>query len=218
VADVMGGVKFNYDACHVVSRYLKPLTGAVVRPSLRIIGYATLMGPPQALYLHRSAQGTRSELDGLPLWLVLVTEFLTRAAIFTLGVFSAEEWMGSETFHRYQLAYFGMAMVASGAIHTLIYYLTLGIGAQYWQFSTMQRIYRLGRNVTYSVSPALMVALATLWWQDLHNIPLFDGETVWRISASVWGVFLLLGICEAMFVKRIPTGLERDAALIQAGR
>jgi hypothetical protein len=29
---------------------------------------------------------------------------------------------------------------------------------------------------------------------------------------------MLLGVSEAMFVKRIPTGLERDAALLQSGR
>lgn len=211
-------MKFIYDALHVACSYQLSPIGVNVSPSLRIIGYATLMGPPQALYLHRSAQGTRSELDGLPLWLVLFTEFLLRATVFTLGVFLVSEWLGAEIFLIYKVTYFAIAMAVSGAVHTVIYYLTLGIGAKYWQFSTMQRLYRLGRNLTYSVAPALVAALATLVWQDLRYIPLFDGETVWRISASVWGVFLLLGICEAMFVKRIPTGLERDAALIQAGR
>jgi hypothetical protein len=176
------------------------------------------MGPPQAVYMHRSAQGTQSELDGLPLPLVLLTEFLMRAAIFTLGVYAAGEWMGSETFHRYHLTYFALAIAASGALHTLIYYFALGVGAQYWSFSSMQRLYRLGRNLTYSVSPALLAALATLWWQDLRHIPLFDGDTVWLVSASVWIFFLLLGLCEAMFVRRIPTGLERDAAVLQSGR
>jgi hypothetical protein len=189
-----------------------------VSPSLRIIGYVTLMGPPQALYLHRSAQGTRSELDGLPFWVVLVTEFLVRTAIFTLGVFATGEWMGSEIFHLYKLDYFGFALAAAGAIHTLIYYLTLGVGAKYCQFSTMQRMYRLGRNLTYAVAPSLVAALATLWWQDLRHIPLFDGDAVWLISAAVGGFFMLLGVCEAMFVRRIPTGLERDAALLQSGR
>ncbi|MFM1979953.1 MAG: hypothetical protein RLZ68_1218, partial [Pseudomonadota bacterium] len=68
------------------------------------------------------------------------------------------------------------------------------------------------------VAPALVAALATVVWQDQHHIPLFDGETVWRISAAGWGLFMLLGVCEAVFVKRIPTGLERDAALLQSGR
>jgi hypothetical protein len=176
------------------------------------------MGPPQALYLHRSAQGTHSELDGLPLWLVLFTEFLLRATVFTLGVFLVGEWMGAEIFHLYRVAYFAIAIAVCGAVHTVIYYLTLGVGAKYWQFSTMQRLYRFGRNLTYSVAPALVAALATLVWQDLHHTPLFDGETVWRTSAAVWGLFMLLGVCEAVFVKRIPTGLERDAALLQSGR
>jgi hypothetical protein len=202
----MGDAKFIYDAPHGSCRHPPPI-GVVVSPSLRIIGYATLLGPPRALHLHRSAQGTRSELDGLPLWLVLVTEFLMRAAIFSLGFFLAEEWMGSEIFHLYKLAYFATAMVVSGALHTAIYFLTVGIGAQYGPVSTMQRLYRLGRNLTYSVAPALLAGLATLWWQDLRHIPLFDGETVWLISASVWGFFILLGVCQAVFVKRVPTGL-----------
>jgi hypothetical protein len=209
-------LKFIYDACQVACRYQPSPIGVNVSPSLRIIGYATLMGPPQALYLHRSAQGTRSELDGLPLWLVLFTEFLVRATIFTLGVFFVGEWMGAEIFLLYRVTYFAIAMAVSGAVHTVIYYLTMGVGAKYWQFSTMQRLYRLGRNLTYSVAPALVAALATLVWQDLRYIPLFEGDTVWRISAAVWGLFMLLGVCEAMFVKRIPTGLERDAALLES--
>jgi hypothetical protein len=211
-------VKFIYDATHGACRHQPSPIGVVVSPSLRIIGYATLIGPPQALYLHRSAQGTHSELDGLPLWLVLFTEFLLRATVFTLGVFLVGEWMGAEIFHLYRLAYFAIAMAVSGAAHTVIYYITLGVGAKYWQFSTMQRLYRLGRNLTYSVAPALVAALATLVWQDLRYIPLFEGDTVWRISAAVWGLFMLLGVSEAMFVNRIPTGLERDAALLQSGR
>lgn len=176
------------------------------------------MGPPQAVYLHRSAQGTRTELDGLPLWLVVLAEFAVRATIFTFSVFVAQEWIGVEDFHVYQLTFFAYVVAVSGAAHTLIYYLTLGVGAKRWSFSRMQRVYRLGRNLTYSVAPAVAASLATLWWQDLHHIPLFSGGTVEQVGVSVAAAFMVLGVGEALLVKRIPTGLELDASLFRSGR
>jgi hypothetical protein len=175
-----------------------------------------LLGPPQAIFLHEQAKDTGSELDGLSVWLVVLAEFFIRGALYLLVIFILQELTGRHDFHRYQLTYFSAALGAAGFLHTIIYFLTLGWGVNHWSLRTMQCTYRLGRNLTYTVPPALATLLCVVWWQDMNHIPLFQGEVVWRISGLAWLVFVVLGFLEAVFSKRIPTGLEDDFHVIVA--
>ncbi len=183
-------------------------------PSLRVIGYVSLLGPPRAIFLHAQAKGTGSELDGVPLWLAVAAELIIRGVIYVLTIFLLQEIMGRQDFHRYQMSYFATGLGVAGICHTLIYFLTLGWGVSHWQLSSMQRAYRLGRNLTYSVAPTLATMIGVLWWQDMNHIPLFQGQLFWQIPSFVGLVFVALGILEAVFVKRVPTGLEADVQVL----
>lgn len=190
--------------------------GGTLSPSLRFIGYISLLGPPRAIFLHEQAKGTGSELDGLPVWLVVLAEFFIRGALYVLMIFILQELTGRHDFHRYQLTYFSATLGTAGLLHTIIYFLTLCWGVNHWSLRTMQCTYRLGRNLTYTVPPALAILLCVVWWQDMNHIPLFQGELVWQISGFAWLVFVVLGFLQAVFAKRIPTGLEDDVHVIVA--
>jgi hypothetical protein len=201
----------RYNVKHCVTNF-----GGALSPSLRIIGYISLLGPPRAIFLHEKAKGTGGELDGLPIWLVVLAEFIIRGAMYLMAIFLLQELVGRHDFYRYQLTYFSATLGLAGILHTMIYFLTLCCGVKHWSLSTMQYTYRLGRNLTYTVPPALVTLLCMLWWQDMNHIPLFQGELVWQISGLAWLVFVLIGFVQAVIAKSIPTGLEEDVNVIVA--
>lgn len=179
-------------------------------PLLQLFGYVSLLGPPRAVQLHRLAQGTHSELDGRPLWLAVTAEFVVRFCVFAVMTYGVQELIGREAFHRYMLSYAAVALGLAGAIHTLTYFLTLGIGVKHFGLSAMQRLYRLGRNWTYSVPPALLAGLLAVWWQDMRNIAPLQDEVLLRIVAATWLCFFVVGTLEGLLVKRAPTGIVID--------
>lgn len=178
-----------------------------MRTSFRFFGFISLLAPPEALSLHARAKGTRSELDGLPVWLVVLAEFIFRCATFSLLVFGLQELVGRETFHRLLLDYISVALVLAYAWHTLVYFLAFRVSCGLVTTSSAQRLYRLGRNSAYSVPPAALAALMLMWWQDLRNIP-FTAAVLGHVVVGTGLIFLVAGVIEALLVKRTPTGLE----------
>lgn len=187
-------------------------------PVLKLIGFVSLMGPPHAVFLHQKAHGTGSELDGRPLWLVVAAEFAMRACIFMLLVYGVQESLGRETFHRYALPAASVALGISGALHTFIYYLAFGFATEHLSDINVHRIYRLGRNWTYSVPPALVAGLLAMWWRDLRNLPLYEFDFLLMVVGTTWLTFLVIGTVEAVVVKRTPTGLEEDVIALSGNR
>lgn len=174
---------------------------------IRLLAYVVLLGPPHALQIHADAQNKGGELDGLPVWMVFGAEFLMRASVFLMISWGLQEVLGNETFRRFQVFFLIGAVFASGFVHTTVYFYCFFIKWEIWPKSRLGRVYRMGRNLAYSVIPAFFTSGLMLGWQEYNQMPLFQGHLVETTFFIVWGGMAVLGVIEAILVKRKPLGI-----------
>lgn len=178
------------------------------------LGYISMLGLPHALRLHSEAQGKGDELDGLPLWLVVLAELVMRAGFLLIISWGLQETLGHEVFRRFQVFFLLMTVFASGSLHTLCYYYCYGIKLRRWSNERLQVVYRLGRNMAYSVIFGFPAAGVVLIWQELNQIELFKGNVVELVFFGTWLFMMLVGVVEALFVKRMPRGVDRTTLVV----
>jgi len=63
------------------------------------------------------------------------------------------------------------------------------------------KLYRLGRNLSYAVLPAILAAICALIIQSYNQIELFSGLVVMEAFGLVYLMFSLVGIIEAFVQK-----------------
>lgn len=172
------------------------------------LGYVSMIGPPHAIRLHAEAQGSGDELDGVPLWLAVAAEFMVRSGIFLVASWALQVAMSNEDFRRFQVFQLLIAVYGAGAVHTLIHMYCFGVKYKTWPYLKLLRIYRLGRNLVYSIIPALLAAGLVLLWQEYNQIELFEGDWVAWAFGSTWMMLVVLGLLQAWWFKRIPHGID----------
>ena len=125
--------------------------------------------------------------------------------MFLVIASSIESFLGDHLYELYRLDLFLGSLIFAGVIHTFSYY------ASYCFINSpghsLSRIYRLGRNFAYAILPAFVAAGLVLIWQDINGIELFSGDLIEKVFFGSWTILVLLGLIEALFMKRIPTGL-----------
>lgn len=183
-----------------------------MRKLIVVLGYVSMLGPPHAIRLHAEAQGTGGELDGIPLWLAVVAEFMVRSGIFLVISWIFQVALSNEEFRRFQVFNLLIAVYVSGAVHTLIHMYCFGLMWGRWSNTRVQRTYRLGRNLVYSVIPAFPAAGLVLIWQEFNQMPLFHGQEVKWAFLGTWISVAVLGFLQALLVKRTPYGVARTIA------
>ena len=185
--------------------------------TLFILGYILLVGPPRAIAIRENADRYNDELQGKPVRVVMLFEFILRAGIFLVIAASIESLLGDYLFERYQIDFFLLSLIIAGVIHTLTYY--FGYCYLESQNPSVYRIYRLGRNFAYAIVPAFVAAGLVLIWQDFNHIELFSDDWVENTFIVTWALFILMGLLEALLMKRIPTGLGKilSSRLQQSG-
>jgi hypothetical protein len=171
-----------------------------------IIGYFSLVSPPRAIKLKYHDKD--SELQDKPLWLVVVAEFLFRFGLFMLLAAFIEELLGDDLFEHLQSDLFLGALIISGVIHTLVYFVSFSSLAKVHKSKAIS-IYRLGRNISYSALPGFPIAMSLIVYQDLQKIIFENPHTVQIAFFTTWGIFAMLGIIEWATVKRTPLGLTK---------
>jgi hypothetical protein len=177
----------------------------MVLNTLFLIGYVLLVGPPRAVEISNYANDAGDELRGKPIWVVILTEFVFRSGIFLIFAASIESLLGDQRYEQYQLDLFLGSLIFAGLIHTFSYYASYCL--TYSSGHSLSRVYRLGRNFAYAILPAFMAAVVVLTWQDINDIELFSGGYIERVFFVTWCSFVILGLFEALLMKRIPTGL-----------
>ena len=171
-----------------------------------IIGYFFLVSPPRAIKL--KYHDKESELHDKPLWLVVVAEFLFRFGIFMMLAALIEEILGDDLFEHLQSDLFLGALIISGAIHTLIYFVSFSKLAKARKAKAL-RLYRLGRNISYSALPAFPITMTLIIYMDIQKIMFEHPQTVQIAFFTTWGLFAILGVIEWALVKRTPLGLGK---------
>ena len=179
------------------------------------LGYISMLGPPHAIRLHAEARGTGGELDGVPLWLAVAAEFMVRSGIFLVISWMFQVALSNEEFRRFQVFNLLIAVYVSGAVHTLIHLYCFGFKWGRWSNARVHMIYRLGRNLVYSVIPAFPAAGLVLIWQEFNQMPLFQGPWVEWVFLGTWVSVAVLGLLQAFLVNRTPHGIARAMAPAQ---
>jgi hypothetical protein len=180
----------------------------MIRQLFVALGYVSMMGPPHAIRLHTEAQGSGEELDGVPLWVAVAAEFIVRSGIFLVASWVLQMAVSNEDFRRFQVFQLLIAVYGAGALHTLIHIYCFGLKYKTWPYIKLVRVYRLGRNLAYSIIPALFAAGLVLLWQEYNQIALFDGDWVTWVFGGTWTALAILGLLQAWLFKRMPLGIK----------
>ncbi len=175
--------------------------------TLFLLGYVLLVGPPRAVEISSYAEDSGDELQGKPIWVVILAEFIFRSGLFLIIAASIEFLLGDQLYEQYRLDLFMGSLIFAGLIHTYSYY------ASYYLIDSSRhrqsRIYRLGRNFAYAIVPAFMAAGLVVIWQDINDIELFSGDYLYQAFFATWSLFVFMGLFEALLMKRIPRGLGK---------
>lgn len=174
---------------------------------INILSYLLMLGPPRALQIHADAQEQGGELDGMPVWLVYAAELVMRTGVFLVISWGLQEALSHEIFRRFQVFFLIVAVFVSGFVHTAVHLYCFGMMWGVWSKIVVGRVYRTGRNLSYSIIPAFPAAGAVLVWQDHNQIALFQGDLVENTFFATWVIMALLGVAEALLVKRKPLGI-----------
>lgn len=177
----------------------------MVFDTLFLMGYVLLIGPPRAVEISSHANAIGDELQGKPIWVVILTEFIFRSGIFLVVAASIESFLGDQLYEQYRLDLFLGSLIFAGLIHTFAYYASYCLIKS--SGHSLSRIYRLGRNFAYATVPAFLAAGLVVIWQDANDIELFSGDYLDQVFLGTWIIFVILGLFEALLMKRIPTGL-----------
>ena len=175
--------------------------------TLYLIGYVLLIGPPRAVEISAQANDSGDELQGKPIWVVVLNEFILRSGIFLVLAASVESLLGDQLYELYRLDLFLGSLILAGIIHTFSYFVSYGVLSS--PVRAFSLIYRLGRNFSYAIVPAFIAVGCVLVWQDINAIELFSGDYIEQVFFTTWSIFIVLGLLEALIMKRVPTGLDR---------
>lgn len=178
-----------------------------------LLGYATLLSPPEARHIHHRHHSAGGELERQPLWMVALIEYMVRGALLVVLAWGIQELLGYVNFRRFGVHWFVVALGLCGSLHTLAYYACGPKDNNHPPNLRSPKCYRLIRNLALSILPAAAVSGLALIWQETHNIPLFKGDLVQNAFLLAWATVAVLSILEALLMRRIPSGLnKRNAA------
>ncbi len=174
-----------------------------IRKIVLMIGYVSLLGPSQAIEIKKRADKNIMELSGTYYFYILLYETALRLSLFLIAVFLVEYFMDDDYFSLFRIDLFFFLLLGAGLMHQVFYY----IGVILLKNHFGMRLYRLGRNLSYAVVPAILSAIGVLIIQSYNQIEPFSGLLVVEVSGLVYVLFSLIGIIEALVQKGTAIGL-----------
>jgi len=174
-----------------------------IRKIVLMIGYVSLLGPSQAIEIKKRADKNIMELSGTYYFYILIYETALRLSLFLITVFLVEYFMDDDYFSLFRIDLFFFLLLGAGLMHQVFYY----IGVILLKNHVGMRLYRLGRNLSYAVVPAILSAIGILIIQSYNQIEPFSGLLVVEVSGLVYVLFSLIGIIEALVQKGVAISL-----------
>jgi hypothetical protein len=173
------------------------------------VGYLLLITPPRAIDLTVSHRTSSGELARQPLWVVMLIELLMRVALILLVAVGIESVSGDTAYETYWIDTLFIIIVIQGAFHSLFYYCLLGYLSETIGLRLAMRIYRLMRNLCYAVIPGFLAVVPLLIWKWKQDHLPFEDGLVFQLYSATTLLMIVLGVVEAMLMKRKPLGLDR---------
>lgn len=176
---------------------------------LGLLGYATLLSPPQARLIYQRHRNTGGELARQPLWVVALVEYMARGALLVVLAWGVQELIGHVDFRRFGVHWFVVSLGLIGSLHSLAYFACGPKDNMHPPTLRSPKCYRAIRNLALALLPTFLTSGLALVWQESHQIPLFKGSLVQDIFVVTWAITSVLGLLEALLARRIPSGLDK---------
>ena len=169
-------------------------------------GYVLFLGPPRAHEIAEEQRASRGELASQPLWVVLLVEAMFRGVLLVGLATVTESFLGNAWYSWLRIDQSIAILLLAGLIHMLVYYLVFK-SRQRRRKAMLGRVYRLLRNISYAMTPGLAVVTIFLAFDRLKATPNLTENDLYTTYAVTTVIFLVIGVVEALFVKRRPAGL-----------
>lgn len=176
---------------------------------LTFIGYVLYVGPSRAATLLRHEKSTGGELANSSLFSAFFVEAILRCGLLLMIGASTEVWLGLEIYNHLRLDSVFSILLISGSLHSAAQYFIL---VKLSGVKCANCLYRLVRNLCYSVLPGLFVVSIFLGIQFLEGLELYPEKFLLTVYAITTGVFLVAGLVEGLLASRRPTGLDDNLA------
>jgi len=169
-------------------------------------GYVMFLGPPRAYEIAEKQRANRGELASQPLWVVLLVEAMFRGVLLVGVATIVESFLGKAWYSWLRIDQSVAVLLVAGLIHMLVYYLVFK-SRQRRRKAMVGRVYRLLRNIGYAMTPGLAVVTIFLAFDRLKATPDLTEDDLYTTYAVTTVIFLVIGMVEALLVKRRPSGL-----------
>lgn len=175
---------------------------------LFILGYVLFVGPPRALDIAVSERRNGGELASIPVWGVLVVEGMLRIVLFLIVAVVVEQLITPYWYSWLEIDRSAGVILAIGLLHMTGYYLILHRMRRVLGVKAF-RIYRLLRNIGYAFLPGLAAVTLGLLYDSQAAVQVFTEHRQLIVYGAVTSVMLIVGSAEALFVSRLPQGLDQ---------
>jgi hypothetical protein len=184
---------------------------------LYILGYISLMGPSHSLAIKQKADKHSDELSNLPIHLILIFETSMRTGCFLLISAAIESFLGEALFENYRIDDALALILLAGIIHLTVYYIAFILIDKKLVTHKLSNIkliiYRLGRNTSYAILLALIVALVALINQSYNQVALFSGNDIQTSFMFGLKFFVLLGLFESFLMQGTPLSVTHISSV-----
>jgi len=166
--------------------------------------YLAFIAPPRALAIKDKADRNNSELSGHSVLRVSFIEITIRFGLILLIATSIESILGDKLYESLLFDTLFLTLLVTGIIHSGIYLLCFD---RLEIKKLNQNIYRIGRNICYTVLVAIGIDLISNAL-ELFNIVQFQDNFVQMLVLSCAGVTCVVGIIEAFVAGGDPSAID----------
>lgn len=169
-------------------------------------GYILFLGPPRAHEIAQQQRANSGELASQPLCVVLLVEAMFRGVLLVGLATVVESFLGRGWYSWLRIDQSIAVLLVAGLIHMLVYYVVFKL-RQRRRKAMLGRLYRLLRNMSYAMTPGLAVVTIFLAFDRLKATPELTERDLYTTYVVTTVIFLVIGMVEALLVKRRPAGL-----------
>jgi hypothetical protein len=179
--------------------FSKLLIPSSIKTIVFIFAYVFLLAPPRAGLIEKNARQNNTELSGKPFIVIFFAEIVLRLGFFLLAAAAIEEMMGNVLFELLKIDYLYGLMMIFGLLHMLAFYAAKLLYQHNQTLACL--LYRLGRNTSYALVPALLITFISLYFQYMQQIPFFTGEVVQNSFIISLCIALVAGTLQAIIYR-----------------
>lgn len=168
--------------------------------------YWSMLAPPRAHDIKRSEKAKEGELAQFPTFFVAAIEWVVRVSFLLILAAGIEGLVGNAFYETHRLDIFFVTLVATGSVHSAMFYLIFNADGERPKKPIFTILYRMVRNTGYAALCGFMAVVPVVIYRwDNELAPYSDGLAIQAYAGTAL-VFLVIGVIEAITMKRMPLG------------